>query len=175
MNGVIPVYTAHFTPEAWQGGEAVEVAVDDHPRSWDCTAYASQHMPYLTRVAAARGESTDAPDGVLDNDDVFKDDPAAPQWIRDWRGPFTIRITEGPSLSRTNLARLSEAIGGVLGTDPETARWHAAQVMGAQEAMRRESGETGDNTGGYPPEYGPWSVEPTALAAWVTYRELKGE
>ena len=30
--------------------------------------------------------------GVLDNDDLFKSDPAAPEWIRRWRGPFDIRI-----------------------------------------------------------------------------------
>jgi hypothetical protein len=30
--------------------------------------------------------------GVLDRDAVLKADPNAPQWVRDWRGPFTIRV-----------------------------------------------------------------------------------
>ena len=75
----------------------------------------------------------------------------------------------------TNLARLTEAIEDITGTDTDTAQWLASRTMETLEAMRRESRVTTDNTDGYPPEYGPWSVEPTALAAWETYRELKGE
>jgi hypothetical protein len=75
----------------------------------------------------------------------------------------------------TILAKLTEAIADILGTDDDNAQAHAARIMETQETMRRESGETGDNTGGYPPGYGAWSIEPTALAAWETYRELTGE
>jgi hypothetical protein len=86
-------YTAHFTPEAWQGDYAVEVDPEG-PREWDCTAYAGQHRAYLAGLfLEATGEP---PDGVLDRDDVFKADPAAPQWVREWRGPFTIRVTKEP-------------------------------------------------------------------------------
>ncbi len=84
-------YTAHFTPEAWQGGSAAEVDPEG-PQEWDCTAYARQHWAYLARTALAHGEDQAGPEGVLDQDDVFKADPAAPQWVREWRGPFTIRV-----------------------------------------------------------------------------------
>ena len=32
------------------------------------------------------------PQTVLDTDDVFALDPAAPAWVRSWSGPFTIRL-----------------------------------------------------------------------------------
>ncbi len=91
-------YTAHFTPEAWSSDQIIEVDAEG-PQTWDCTAYASQNLLYLARVAARRGESTSTPGGVLDNDDVFKNDPDAPQWVREWHGPFTIRITGTDSRS----------------------------------------------------------------------------
>jgi len=59
---------------------------------WDCTAYALQHLDYLTRTAQWRDEPLDDPLGTVDNDCVFNDDPAAPDWVREWRGPSTIRI-----------------------------------------------------------------------------------
>ena len=31
---------------------------------------------------------------VLDASDIFKDDPAAPEWVRKWQGPFTIWVRE---------------------------------------------------------------------------------
>ena len=48
-------YTAHFTPEAWQGGSAAEVDPEG-PQEWDCTVYARQHRAYLARTALAHGE-----------------------------------------------------------------------------------------------------------------------
>ena len=39
-----------------------------------------------------RDEPLDDPLGTVDNDCVFNDDPAAPDWVREWRGPSTIRI-----------------------------------------------------------------------------------
>jgi hypothetical protein len=85
-------YTAHFTPEAWQRDQAVEVDPEG-PQEWDCTAYARQDRAYLASTALAHGEDPDGPAGVLDRDDVFRADPAAPQWVREWRGLFTIRVT----------------------------------------------------------------------------------
>ena len=88
-----PRYTAHITAEAWQRGYAVEVDAPG-PQDWDCTAYARQHQAYLARLAETQLAYDAAPGtGVTDNDDLFRDDPAAPAWVRAWQGPFTIRIT----------------------------------------------------------------------------------
>jgi hypothetical protein len=89
--GGCPRYAAHFTPEAWVNNYAIEVDPGG-PQEWDCTAYAREHLDYLARLYA-RCEPPGSPAEVTDNDDVFKHDPAAPQWVRDWQGPFTIRIT----------------------------------------------------------------------------------
>jgi hypothetical protein len=82
-------YIAHFTPEEWVRDNAVEVDAEG-PQEWDCTAYARGVADYLEVCARRRHENLD--DGVLDNDDVFADDPAAPEWVRAWHGPFTITV-----------------------------------------------------------------------------------
>ena len=81
-------YFAEFTPEAWINDYAI--AVDPEGDTvWDCTAFAIENQDYLLRMEE---EDSDPEDGVLDIDDVFKGDPAAPEWIREWQGPFTIRV-----------------------------------------------------------------------------------
>jgi hypothetical protein len=64
----------------------------------------SGHAAYL----ASLGEDQE---GVIDNADVFKDDPGAPSWIREWRGPFTIRITKRASRESTTV-RVAELAAG---------------------------------------------------------------
>jgi hypothetical protein len=88
-------YIAHFTPEVWVNDYAIEAAPQG-PQEWDCTALATSPDgdAYLARlVDGGLGDLSD-PYGVLDNDDWFSDDPAAPEWVRNWQGPFTIRIRE---------------------------------------------------------------------------------
>ena len=85
-------WTAHFTPEAWQHDQAVEVDPEG-PAEWDCTAWVRQHPDYMDRITMESGG--DLADGVLDRDDLFWSDPAAPQWIREWQGPSTIRVRRG--------------------------------------------------------------------------------
>jgi len=88
-----PRYTAHITAEAWQGSNAVEVDAPG-PQDWDCTAYAAQNPQYLARLAGIQRVGLDVPGAELtDNDDWFRNDPAAPAWVHAWRGPFTIRVT----------------------------------------------------------------------------------
>jgi hypothetical protein len=88
-----PRYRAHITPETWQHGDAVEVDAPG-PQDWDCTAFARQNVHYMARLAEAeRADLLTAGTKVTDNDDVFKDDPAAPAWVHAWQGPFTIQIT----------------------------------------------------------------------------------
>lgn len=91
-------WSAHFTPEAWVDGYAIDVDADG-PQTWDCTAYARDHaLTYLAALVVAEPDrlAADADRGgrgVVDRDDVFLNDPAAPQWIREHRGPFTIRLS----------------------------------------------------------------------------------
>lgn len=80
---------AHFTPEAWQRGQAVEVDPQG-PQEWDCTGFARLHPGYVRQLA----ENGDLTRGVTDNDDLFHGDPAAPAWTRAWSGPFTITIRQ---------------------------------------------------------------------------------
>lgn len=84
-------YTAHFTPEAWACDEAIEVDPAG-PQEWDCTAWAAMHLAYVTQAASRDGGDLHSAHGITDTDDVFLADPAAPAWVRDWHGPFTIRI-----------------------------------------------------------------------------------
>lgn len=82
-------YTARFTPEKWVRDNAVEVDPQG-PQEWDCTEFAAGHAGYLAAIAARFGDTVES--GVVDAEDRFKDDPAAPEWVRGWRGPFTISV-----------------------------------------------------------------------------------
>jgi hypothetical protein len=91
-------YRARFTPEAWIGDYAVEVEAQG-PAEWDCTRLATEprSQDYLRKLMERRpGERLTDPDGVLDNDDWFAADPDAPEWIRNWSGPSTVRIWADP-------------------------------------------------------------------------------
>jgi hypothetical protein len=85
-------YVAHFWPEAWVNDQAIPVDPAGRLQEWDCTDYAERNRDYLDRLEA-HSEPLDGPQGAVDNDDVFKSDPAAPPWVREWPGPCTIRIT----------------------------------------------------------------------------------
>jgi hypothetical protein len=101
-------YLARFTPEAWVRDQAIEVDAAG-PQEWDCTTLALAHLDYLADVAARRRESLDDGEGVLDNDDLFKDDPDAPEWVRSWRGPFAIRVRTEPMVTVYWQAQASRA------------------------------------------------------------------
>lgn len=84
-------YSAHFTPEIWIGGNAIEVDPDGR-QDWDCTHEVEANPEYWERITRDRHESFDDGWGVLDQDDVLKDTTVAPPWVRNWNGPFTIRV-----------------------------------------------------------------------------------
>lgn len=84
-------YTAHFTPEAWVNDQAIETDPEG-PQEWDCTAYASEYGGYLAKMRQDYHYDEDR--GALDAWDIFKGDPAAPEWVKAHRGPFTIRVRE---------------------------------------------------------------------------------
>lgn len=82
-----PRYVATFEPQAWINDYAVAVDAEGET-AWDCTDYLRQEEGLEAEVRAAIAE-----EGYwLDQDDVFAADPAAPAWVRDWHGPFTITI-----------------------------------------------------------------------------------
>ncbi len=84
-------YTATFQPEAWVNDHAIQVDPEG-PTQWDCTAFIDvDTLAYLDECARGSDALT-GPYGALDRDDVFMNDPAAPDWVRKWRGPFTIRV-----------------------------------------------------------------------------------
>lgn len=96
---VKPFYEARFTPEAWSNNNAIEVDPEG-PTTWNCTAVVEAHAGYFKRLVTREFGGVWNDDGeLLDNDDVLKGDPAAPQWVREWRGPFTIYVTRrrGPA------------------------------------------------------------------------------
>lgn len=80
-------YTAHFDPQAWIRDNAVSVDAEG-PQTWDCTEFVTE-----------QGMIGDIEDGIeddgefLDRDDILHRDPDAPEWVREWRGPFTITVT----------------------------------------------------------------------------------
>lgn len=91
---------ATFTPQAWVRDGAIEVDPEG-PGSWDASAYAAQHEDYVTKLRN-NPFASDVDDEILDNDDVFHADPAAPEWVREWKGPFSIRLRfVRPVISKT--------------------------------------------------------------------------
>jgi hypothetical protein len=84
-------YTAEFDPQAWQNDQANSVDPEGETK-WDCTAAVQKYVqpdgslgkPFKLQTFTGQ---------YVDNDDVLHKDPAAPQWVRDWRGPFTITVT----------------------------------------------------------------------------------
>jgi predicted RNA-binding Zn-ribbon protein involved in translation (DUF1610 family) len=86
-----PRFEARFSPEAWVRDDAIPVDPQGET-TWDCTRFALVNEDHVENMVTFASESIDGPDGIVDNADVFKSDPAAPKWIRDWTGPFTIRV-----------------------------------------------------------------------------------
>lgn len=90
-------WQAFFQPEAWVRDYALVVDPEGE-QAWRCTDYVMQHFDYvrglLEKPDQRLRDSRDRPMyDVTDTDDVFKSDPAAPQWVREWSGPFTIVLT----------------------------------------------------------------------------------
>lgn len=78
---------AHFTPEAWVNDYAIEVDAQGD-REWDATSAAlALKADDLDALLAGIGRW----DEVTDFEDL-KDEPNAPEWVRNWHGPFTLRL-----------------------------------------------------------------------------------
>lgn len=81
-------YTARFVPQAWVRDNAIEVDTQG-PTEWDCTdeflALGDTYRAMLLDEMEVDGEA-------LDGYDCLKADPAAPEWIREWQGPFSLYV-----------------------------------------------------------------------------------
>jgi hypothetical protein len=86
----LPSYRATFTPQAWIRDWAVEIDPEGDTEwivtpaflarlvGWHMRRYG---MDFDSALARCTGQSNDSSDGL-------RDDPAAPAWIREHRGPF---------------------------------------------------------------------------------------
>lgn len=81
-----PRYIARFVPQAWINDYATEI---DHsgPDEWDATEFVK--IVDSTYVSGMLEEIESYPDEeALDYFDILVEDPNAPEWVRDHRGPF---------------------------------------------------------------------------------------
>jgi hypothetical protein len=81
--------TARVTPQVWSHDVALPVAAPGADQ-WDATAYARTYAEYIRALLDGQGGS---PVVVVDCDEYFVADPAAPRWLVEWDGPFTIDLT----------------------------------------------------------------------------------
>ena len=79
-----PTYSATFKPQAWVRDNAIDVDPEGETE-WDCTSYVAElGKEWLARTM----EHGDEPDEGRDYDDLLRSDPNAPEWVREWSGPF---------------------------------------------------------------------------------------
>lgn len=83
-------YVARFNPQAWINDYAIEVDPEGE-QEWDVTRAFNRLRPDYRRKMLDeifdRGEA-------LDRHDYLKEDPHAPEWVREWRGPFDIWVRD---------------------------------------------------------------------------------
>lgn len=70
-------FRATFTPQAWIRDQAIEVDAEGET-SWDVSAYVATLQPGFRERAILTN---------TDESDQLREDPNAPEWIRNWRGP----------------------------------------------------------------------------------------
>lgn len=82
------MYEARIDPQAWLNDHALSVDAPG-PTAWDCTAFVKAEG-LTDRIDAACVSPLSSV--WFDRDDVLMGDPNAPQWVKDWTGPFTITV-----------------------------------------------------------------------------------
>lgn len=90
-------YVARFTPEVWINDYAVEADPYESEQEWDCTDYLRILSGRIPSIVSEVAYEISQHGDYLDREDNLRDDPAAPGWIRDRDGPFTIRVREAES------------------------------------------------------------------------------
>lgn len=75
-------FVAEFIPQAWIKDSAIEVDPIG-PTTWE-----PAEVPEPLRGEAVKADGA----RVLDIDDALREDENAPEWVRQWHGPFTIQV-----------------------------------------------------------------------------------
>jgi hypothetical protein len=76
-------YIATFTPKAWVRNNGLVEVDPEGPTQWNCTKELMLLAPQDRAQIVRDGH---------DRLDLLKDDPNAPEWIREWAGPFDIHV-----------------------------------------------------------------------------------
>lgn len=93
-------YRAEFSPQAWVNDYAIPVDPQGETE-WDATEFVEQ----LLREGVYRGGEV-RPEYAAewlqetlvhgDHDDILRTDSNAPEWVREWSGPFDTYLSEAP-------------------------------------------------------------------------------
>lgn len=81
-------YLATFHPQVWVNDHAMS-ADPQGPTEWDATRFI-QAIPASKRALLLEPDTNDS--------DALREDPVAPQWIRDWSGPYFVSVDEVETL-----------------------------------------------------------------------------
>jgi hypothetical protein len=138
-------YKAHFEPQAWINDYATTVDAEGE-QTWDCTAFIESDAELKAEVDEAIADEGH----FLDREDVLMGDEAAPQWVKDWSGPFTITIEKADISDKQRMAAAEvlgyplddEAIQAVLDTH------HGRHATLAETKLELEAKEAEFNTAG---------------------------
>lgn len=80
-----PRYKATFSPQAWVNDNAVPVDPPG-PTEWDATEFVTRDLSRYGRERYQTWLADTLEHG--DREDVLRTDPNAPEWVREWSGPF---------------------------------------------------------------------------------------
>lgn len=83
-------YTATFFPQSFVNGHMELTPVERPSMSWDCTRFLNKHPELRDRVSRVLGQGASA---YYEAEPAFLRDEHAPEPVRDWLAPFTVRIT----------------------------------------------------------------------------------
>lgn len=75
----MPTYRATFHPQAWVNDYAIEVDPQG-PTTWEVTPELIASLPAGWNKSCTY------------ESDELRNDPAAPEWVREWTGPFDIEV-----------------------------------------------------------------------------------
>ncbi len=120
-------FLATFTPQAWQNDYAIDVDAEG-PTTWDATGFIRDPANKINEGDVLEGIKDEG--SWLDKDDVLKSDTNAPEWVREWSGPFTIMVEgeDGEPLTQEQRERVASAVG--YGMDDEAIREALDRVDG---------------------------------------------
>lgn len=83
-------YTAEFSAQAWVNDTAIDVDPEGET-TWDATAFVEAYLEEQPTEAALWLAHTLE---HSDHDDILRNDENAPEWVRNWHGPFDTYLTE---------------------------------------------------------------------------------